>query len=125
MEHPTPNNNYLVELLETFFGFVFKNLLGIASIVFGVTTKIYMIRRQAKRVKKSQCYVAVFIAGMAGTIAWYIVNDAHLPGYQQAVICGFTPIIIEPVSLRVVLWVDPIVDAIGAAIKRFFTKQNK
>jgi hypothetical protein len=125
MEHPTPNNNYLVELLETFFGFIVKNLLGIASIVFGVTTKIYMIRRQAKRVKPSQCYVAVFLAGMAGTIAWFIVNDAGMPGYQQAVICGFTPIIIEPVSLRVVLWVDPIVDAIGAAIKRFFTKQNK
>jgi hypothetical protein len=125
MEHPTPNNNYLVELLETFFGFIVKNLLGIASIVFGVTTKIYLIRRQAKRVKPSQCYVAVFLAGMAGTIAWFIVNDAGMPGYQQAVICGFTPIIIEPVSLRVVLWVDPIVDAIGAAIKRFFTKQNK
>jgi hypothetical protein len=125
MEHPTPNNNYLVELLETFFGFIVKNLLGIASIVFGVTTKIYMIRRQAKRVKPSQCYVAVFLAGMAGTIAWFIVNDAGMPGYQQAVICGFTPIIIEPVSLRVVIWVDPIVDAIGAAIKRFFTKQNK
>jgi hypothetical protein len=62
---------------------------------------------------------------MAGTIAWFIVNDAGMPGYQQAVICGFTPIIIEPVSLRVVIWVDPIVDAIGAAIKRFFTKQNK
>jgi hypothetical protein len=125
MEHPTPNNNYLVELLETFFGFIVKNLLGIASIVFGVTTKIYMIKRQAKRVKPSQCYVAVFLAGMAGTIAWFIVNDAGVPGYQQAVICGFTPIIIEPVSLRVVLWVDPIVDAIGVAIKRFFTKQNK
>jgi hypothetical protein len=125
MEHPTPNNNFILEFLETLLGFIFKNLLGIASVIFGVTTKIYMIKRQAKRVKPSQCYTAVFVAGIAGSIAWYIVNDAGLPEYQQAVICGFTPIIIEPVSLRVVIWVDPIVDAIGAAIKRFFTKQNK
>ena len=84
-----------------------------------------MIKRQAKRVKPSQCYIAVFLAGMAGSIAWYVVKDTTIPDYQKAAICGFTSIVIEPVSLRVVLWVDPIVDAIGAAIKRFFTKQNK
>lgn len=126
MEHPTPSNSHqLVDLAESVLAFIFKNILGIASVLFGVTTKIYMIKRQAKRIKPSQCYTAVLIAGIAGSIAWYIVNDAGLPQYQQAVICGFTPIIIEPMSLRVVLWVDPIVDAIGLAIKRFFTKQNK
>lgn len=125
MEHPTTPHNSILEFIESITAFLFKNLLGIASVLFGLTTKIYMIKRQAKRVKPSQCYMSVIMAGVAGSIAWYVVKSAAMPEYQQAVICGFTPIIIEPISLRVVLWVDPIIDSIGLAIKRFFTNKNK
>jgi len=123
MDHPQSNSLY--DMIEVVFSFIAKNILGIMSIFFGVTTKIYMVRRQAKRVTPTQCWLSVLLSGVAGTIAWFVVGGTALPDYQKAVICGFAPIVIEPITLRVVLWVDPIVDAIGAAIKRFFTKQNK
>ncbi len=112
-------------MIEVVISFIIKNLLGIMSILFGVTTKIYMLRRQAKRVTHSQCRLSVLIAGSAGTLAWYVTKDTSLMDYQKAVICGFAPFVIEPIAIRVVLWVDPIIDAIMTAIKRFFTKQNK
>jgi hypothetical protein len=123
MDHPQSNSFF--DMVDVVFSFIAKNLLGIMSIFFGVTTKIYMVRRQAKRVTPTQCWLSVLLSGVAGTIAWFVVGGTALPDYQKAVICGFAPIVIEPITLRVVLWVDPIVDAIGAAIKRFFTKQNK
>lgn len=112
-------------MIEVVISFIMKNLLGILSIFFGVTTKIYMVRRQAKRVTPTQCWLSVLLSGVAGTIAWFVVGGTSLPDYQKAVICGFAPIVIEPITLRVVLWVDPIVDAIMNAIKRFFTQKSK
>ena len=123
MDHPQSNSFF--DIVDVVFSFIAKNILGIMSIFFGVTTKIYMVRRQAKRVTPTQCWLSLLLSGVAGTIAWFVVGGTALPDYQKAVICGFAPIVIEPITLRVVLWVDPIVDAIGAAIKRFFTKQNK
>ena len=123
MDHQQTNSIY--DMIEVVISFIMKNILGIMSILFGVTTKIYMVRRQAKRVTHTQCWLSVLISGIAGTLAWYVVGSTELPDYQKAVICGFSPIVIEPITLRVVLWVDPITDAIMTAIKRFFTKQNK
>jgi hypothetical protein len=123
MDHPQSNSFF--EMVDVVFSFIAKNILGIMSIFFGVTTKIYMVRRQARRVTPTQCWLSLLLSGMAGTIAWFVVAGTALPDYQKAVICGFAPIVIEPITLRAVLWVDPIVDAVGAAIKRFFTKQNK
>lgn len=123
MDHPQTNSIY--DMIEVVFSFIAKNILGILSIFFGVTTKIYMVRRQAKRVTPTQCWLSVLLSGVAGTIAWFVVGGTSLPDYHKAVICGFAPIVIEPITLRVVLWVDPIVDAIGSSIKRFFNKQNK
>ena len=125
MEPQPQTNSGLMDFIDVVITFFAKNLLGILSILFGVTTKIYMVRRHAKRVTPSQCWLSVFLSGTAGTVAWYVVSAASIPDYQKAVICGFAPIVIEPIVLRVVLWVDPIVDSIGASIKRFFTKQNK
>lgn len=123
MDHQQTNSIY--DMIEVVVSFIIKNLLGIMSILFGVTTKIYMVRRQAKRVTPSQCRLSVLIAGSAGTLAWYVTKDTSLMDYQKAVICGFAPFVIEPITLRVVLWVDPIIDAIMTSIKRFFNKQNK
>lgn len=120
----TQTNNIL-EYIDVVLTFIAKHALGFLSIIFGVTTKIYMVKRQAKRVTALQCWLSVILSGMSGTIAWYVVEGTSLPDYQKAVICGFAPIVIEPIVLRVVLWVDPIIDEIGHAIKRFFTKQNK
>ena len=123
MDHQQTNSIY--DMIEVVISFIMKNILGIMSILFGVTTKIYMVRRRAKRVTPTQCWLSVLISGIAGTLAWYVVGGTELPDYQKAVICGFAPIVIEPITLRVVLWVDPIIDAIMTSIKRFFTKRNK
>jgi LytS/YehU family sensor histidine kinase len=120
MENPQTNNIY--DIIDVVFTFIAKHALGFLSIIFGVTTKIYMVKRQARRVTALQCWLSVILSGMSGTIAWYVVQGANLPDYQKAIICGFAPIVIEPITLRVVLWVDPIIDAIGASIKRFFIK---
>ena len=47
-----------------------------------------------------------------------------MPEYQTSCDMWFTPIIIEPISLRVVLWVDPIIDSIGLCNKTIFTNKT-
>lgn len=125
MEGPANTNHPIIEFLNDSFEFLVKNFLGIAPIIFGVTTEYYIMNQKYKRITKFMCWMSVFINGTAGSIAWVVVKDLPIPDFQKAVICGFTPIIIKPLAIRVVIWIDPVVDAIGGAIKRFFTNKNK
>ena len=120
----TPSiNGEQIDLLATIWAFLVKNALGIMSVIFGVTAKVYIIRRQARRVTRNQCLLAVFMAGMAGMIGWYLVSALKLENYWKAIICGYLPIISETVTLRIILWIDPIVDSIGKALKKNINKE--
>lgn len=118
-------NSEHIDIIISIWSFLAKNALGIASVIFGITAKVYIIRRQAKRVTRNQCLISVFMAGMAGVIAWYVVSDLPLKDFWKAIISGYLPIIVEPITLRVIIWIDPIIDEIGKTLKAWIHKQNK
>ncbi len=125
-QNTTPKiNNDHVEILSSIWAFIVKNGLGIASVVFGVTAKVYIIRRQAKRVTRNQCLISVFMAGLAGVIGWYLVSEMPLKDFWKAIICGYLPIVIEPLTLRLIVWIDPLIDEIGKTLKSWIKRQNK
>ena len=116
------NHNYdNHDILLSIFQFVAKNILGLLSIMFGVVAKVYIIRRQAKRISKSQCIFSVIMAGLAGSVAYCAVVDMSLAVWHKAVITGFTPIVIEPVVLRVLMHINPFLDKLTSWIENFFT----
>ena len=104
--------------------FVVKNILGILSVMFGIVAKVYIVRRQSKRISKWQCVFSVFMSGLAGTIAYCAVSGMGIAVWQKATITGFTPIVIEPVVLRTLIWIDPIIDSIGKALKKLINKDK-
>ena len=123
--NPNNHNNYnLIDIVVMIFNFLAKNLLGILSIMFGVVTKVYIIRKEYKRIGKWQCRLSVFISGLAGTIAYITIADTSISHIQKAVIIGFMPVIIEPIFLRILIWINPIIDAIGELFKSKIKKQE-
>ena len=93
--------------------------------MFGVVAKVYIVRREWKRVSKWQCRLSVFFSGLAGSIAYIAVHDSSMGMHYKAVVVGFMPIIVEPVMMRLLLWIDPIIDSIGKAIKETITRKAK
>lgn len=102
-----------------------KNILLIVGILFGVTVKYYIINKSAVKIKPLMCWLSIFIAGLAGSIAFLLVKDLNIHPLYKAIACGYSPIVIEPLTLRIILWINPIVDEIGKAIKSFIKKQSK
>lgn len=122
MQHNNHDYNTL-DYIYFFFQFLVKNLLGVLSILFGVVTKVYIIRKEYKRIGKWQYRLSVIIAGLAGTIAYVVVKDLLISEKQKAIIVGFCGVLVEPVILRVLVWVNPIIDSIGNLFKKKIDKE--
>lgn len=118
-------NNQNKEFFLIVMTFISKNLLGIMSVIFGVTAKVYLINRVAKRVTRNQCLTTVLFSGLAGSIAWYVVSGLNIQDSTKAVICGFLPIIIEPLILRLIIWINPLIDELGNLVKRLIAKKGE
>lgn len=122
--NPSNHNNYtFADLIVIVFNFLAKNILGILSIMFGVVTKVYIIRKEYKRIGKWQCRLSVFISGLAGAISYIVIKDISITEIQKAVIVGFMPVIIEPVVLRVLVWINPLIDSLGNLFKNKIEKK--
>ena len=113
------------DIIAIIFSFLAKNLLGIMSVIFGVTAKVYLINRVAKRVTRNQCLTSILFSGLAGTIAWYVVSGLTIQDSTKAVICGFLPIVIEPLMLRIIIWINPLIDEVGNLLKRLISKKGE
>lgn len=101
-----------------------KNILLLVGIAFGVTVKYYIINKSAKKIKPLMCWLSILIAGLAGSIAFLLVKDLNIHPLYKAIACGYSPIVIEPLTLRIILWIDPLIDEIGKALKAFIKKQG-
>lgn len=120
------NHDYsFAEYLLIAFKFLSKHLLGLLSIIFGVVTKVYIIRKEWKRISRWQCFMGVFIAGLAGTISYLLVQDMDIGNTQKAIIVGFTPICVEPIITRTLIWINPLIDSIGKAFQRNIDKNKE
>ena len=124
MEHSRPNLD-LIDVGTAICNFIVKHLLGLASIMFGVVAKVYIVRKDWKRVSKWQCRFSVFMSGLAGSVTYLALCDTNMDTRYKAIIVGFMPIIVEPVMMRILMWVDPIIDSIGKALKGFITRKSK
>ena len=124
-EAPQKVSNNDLDILVLVWNFLVKNILGILSVLFGVTMKVHMLRGKFKRITPFQCKLSILISGIAGITAWYVVSQLNIKDFYKAIICAYTPILIEPITLRVIVWVDPIVDACGKALKKLITKKNE
>lgn len=102
--------------------FLSKHFLGIISILFGTVTKVYIIRKEWHRITKWQCRLSVIISGLAGMIAYILVQDMDIKPWQKGITVGFTPIFVEPIITRLLIWVNPIIDAIGNTFKKDIKK---
>lgn len=123
IKQPNENDITFAKLIYMTFQFLAKNLLGLLAIMFGVVTKVYIIRKEYKRITKWQCRLSVFISGLAGTIAYIVIMDLNISTIQKAIIVGFMPVIIEPIFLRVLVWINPIIDSLGNLFKTKIDKQ--
>ncbi len=127
METPTPNKDHIdyIDALMGVFNFVVKHILGLLSIMFGVVAKVYIIRKEYRRVSKWQCGLSVFFSGLSGTITYMALVDIEMTDWKKAFIVGFMPIIVEPIMTRVLIWINPIIDEIGTFIKTYIKSKEK
>jgi len=123
IKQPNETDITFAKLIYIAFNFIAKNVLGLLSIMFGVVTKVYIIRKEYKRISKWQCRSSVFISGLAGAIAYITIKDLTISEIQKAIIVGFMPVIIEPIFLRVLVWINPIIDALGNLFKSKIEKK--
>lgn len=123
IKQPNENDITFAKLIYMTFQFLAQNLLGLLAIMFGVVTKVYIIRKEYKRITKWKCRLSVFISGLAGTIAYIVIMDLSISTIQKAIIVGFMPVIIEPIFLRVLVWINPIIDSLGNLFKTKIDKQ--
>mgnify|MGYP000390778401 CR=1 FL=1 len=128
MDAPKNNiNNDDIDLIQTLvviWNALLKNALGILSILFGVTMKIHLIRGKFLRMAKWQCWTAIVLAGLSGIIAWFVVRDLPIRDLYKAIAVGYTPVFIEPITMRLLVWIDPIVDEIGTVVKKYINKKS-
>lgn len=125
MAQPTEQDYTIAETLLLIFKFITKHLLGLLSIMFGVVAKVYVIRKEYKRVSKWQCRISVFFSGLGGTIAYMVLKDIDMIDWKKAVIIGFMPIVVEPIMTRLLIWINPIIDQLGELIKSYLTSKKK
>lgn len=128
MDAPKNNiNNDDIDLIQTLvviWNALLKNALGILSILFGVTMKIHLIRGKFRRMATWQCWTAIILAGLSGIIAWFVVRDLPIRDLYKAIAVGYTPVFIEPITMRLLVWIDPIVDEIGTVVKKYINKKS-
>jgi hypothetical protein len=125
MEQPNEQHYGLAEILYIGLKFVTKHILGLLSIMFGVVAKVYVIRKEYRRIGKWQCRISVFFSGLSGTIAYMVLIDVDMIDWKKAVIIGFMPIVVEPIMTRILIWINPIIDSIGEFIKSKIKNKNE
>lgn len=123
-QNPTHHSYDVVDYLLTIANFVVKHLLGLASITFGVVAKVYMVRKEYRRISPLECRLSVFFSGLAGSISYMVLHDSPMDDMYKSIIVGFTPIIVEPVMMRMLIWVNPMIDTIFTWAREMFTKTN-
>lgn len=87
--------------------------------------KVYVIRKEYRRVSKWQCRISVFFSGLGGTITYMVLKDVDMLDWKKAVIVGFMPIVVEPIMTRILIWINPIIDSIGEFIKSKIKNKNE
>ena len=124
MEQPNDQHYGIAEILYITFKFVTKHILGLLSIMFGVVAKVYVIRKEYRRVSKWQCRISVFFSGLGGTITYMSLKDVDMLDWKKAVIVGYMPIVVEPIMTRILIWINPIIDSVGEFIKSKIKNKN-
>ena len=124
MEQPNDQHYGIAEILYITFKFATKHILGLLSIMFGVVAKVYVIRKEYRRVSKWQCRISVFFSGLGGTITYMTLKDVDMIDWKKAVIVGFMPIVVEPIMTRILIWINPIIDSVGEFIKSKIKNKN-
>lgn len=125
MDQPSEQHYTIAEILLLTFKFLTKHILGLLSIMFGVVAKVYVIRKEYKRISKWQCRISVFFSGLGGTIAYMVLKDIDMIDWKKAVIIGFMPIVVEPIMTRLLIWINPIIDELGELVKNFLNSKKK
>lgn len=127
MEAQTPNKDHIdvLDVCMTILNFILKHILGLLSIMFGVVAKVYIVRKEYKRITKWQCRLSVFFSGLSGTITYMALVNVNMVDWKKAFIVGFMPIIVEPIMTRMLIWINPIIDEIGNFIKSYFKSKSK
>lgn len=125
MEQPSEGHYTLAEILVLVFKFLTKHILGLLSIMFGVVAKVYILRKDYKRISKWQCRSIVFFSGLSGTIAYLGLINVEMIDIKKAIIVGFMPIVVEPIMTRLLVWINPIIDEIGELIKNYLRSKTK
>lgn len=93
--------------------------------MFGVVAKVYIVRKDYKRISKWQCRISVFFSGLSGTIAYLGLIDVEMMDVKKAVIVGFMPIVVEPIMTRLLVWINPIIDEVGDLVKNYLSSKKK
>ena len=114
----------LFTIINILFNFFVKHILGLSAILFGVVAKVYIVRREWKRVSKWQCRMSVFFSGLAGSVTYMALINSPMSDMYKAIIIGFMPIVVEPIMMRTLIWVNPIVDGFGNFIKEMVSKKT-
>ena len=114
----------LFTIINILFNFFVKHILGLSAILFGVVAKVYIVRREWKRVSKWQCRMSVFFSGLAGSVTYMALINSPMSDMYKAIIIGFMPIVVEPIMMRTLIWVNPIVDGLGNFIKEMVSKKT-
>ena len=125
MEQPNDQHYGIAEMLYISLKFVTKHILGLLSIMFGVVAKVYVIRKEYRRVSKWQCRISVLFSGLGGTITYMALKDVDMLDWKKAVIVGFMPIVVEPIMTRILIWINPIIDSVGEFIKSKIKNKNE
>lgn len=124
MEQPSEQHYTIAEIVVIFFKFLTKHILGLLSIMFGVVAKVYIVRKDYKRISKWQCRISVFFSGLSGTIAYLGLINVDMLDIKKAIIIGFMPVVVEPIMTRLLVWINPIIDEIGGLIKNYLHNKN-
>lgn len=124
MDQPTRHNPELTDYFLVVMNFILKHILWLASVTFGVVAKVYIVRKEYRRISKLECRLTVFFSGLAGSIAYLVIHKSSMDDMYKAIIVGFTPIIVEPVMMRMLIWVNPMIDTFFTWCKELMTKTD-
>lgn len=123
--NPQRPNFDLIELLYGLWLAIVKHAMGIGLILFGTVAKVYIVKKEYRRVSRSKCWLSIIFSGIAGTITYSVLYDSPMQIHYKAVIIGFMPVMVEPVMMRILIWVNPIIDAIGTWLKELISKKSQ
>ena len=68
--------------------------------------------------------MSVFFSGLAGSVTYMALINSPMSDMYKAIIIGFMPIVVEPIMMRTLIWVNPIVDGFGNFIKEMVSKKT-